>query len=111
MGTSSSQIQDGWISQRKASVVAISSDPTKSWLVVTNADGSDVWKIDCVYKTRDIDDYTQTTYTYICKQSASGTRQIARITNATNKFEYAYGASDYNTAFTDRATLTYWNVA
>jgi hypothetical protein len=33
-----------------------------------------------------------------------------RKTNATKSFDYAYGASDYSTAWTNRETLTYWPV-
>ena len=67
-------------------------------------------KIDSKYKIRDIDDSSQTTYTYFGKQTASGAYQIMRLTNATNTFEYAYGTSDYSTAWTGRAALSYWNV-
>jgi len=65
-------------------------------------------KIDTKYKIRDIDE--QTVYTYFWKQTATWAYQIMRLTNATNAFEYAYGASDYSTAWTGRASLTYWNV-
>jgi len=65
---------------------------------------------DSKYKIRDIDDSSQTTYTYFGKQTASGAYQIMRLTNATNTFEYAYWTSDYATAWTGRAALSYWNV-
>jgi len=67
-------------------------------------------KIDSKYKIRDIDDSSQTTYTYFGKQTASGAYQIMRLTNATNAFEYAYWTSDYATAWTGRVALTYGNV-
>ena len=102
------KIQDS-ITQRSANVVEISSDPTKSWLVVTWPWWSGV-ETDSKYKIRDIDDYSQTTYTYFGKQSASWAYQIMRLTNATNVFEYAYGSSDYDTNFTNRASLDYWPV-
>jgi hypothetical protein len=62
------------------------------------------------YKIRDIDDSSQTTYTYFGKQTSTWARQIMRLTNATDAFEYAYWTSDYDTAFTDRASLSYWAV-
>ena len=96
-------------SWRMASVVPLSSDPTKNWLVVVWADG---WSIpitsDSKYKIRDID--KQTTYAYFWYQASSWAYQIMRKTNATKSFDYAYWASDYATAWTGRETLTYWPV-
>jgi len=93
----------------QADVVALSSDPTKSWLVVTWPWWSGV-ETDSLYKIRDIDDYSQTTYTYFGKQTAAWAYQIIRLTNATNAFEYAYGASDYTTNRNNRALLSYGSV-
>lgn len=67
-------------------------------------------KVDSKYKIRNIDDSSQTTYTYFGKQAPSWSRQIMRLTNATNTFEYAYWTSDYDTNFANRASLTYWAV-
>jgi hypothetical protein len=74
--------------------------------------GTSIWsiKIDSVYKIRDIDDSSQTTYTYFGKQTSTWAYQIMRLTNATDAFEYAYGTSDYTTNWTNRAILSYWNV-
>jgi len=65
-------------------------------------------KIDTKYKIRDIDE--QTVYTYFGKQTAAWAYQIMRLTNATNAFEYAYGATDYTTNRNNRALLSYGNV-
>jgi hypothetical protein len=107
--TSSTQIQDWGTSQRKAAVV-VSPDITKNALVVANADWSNVWWATAAYAIRNIDDSSQTTYTYFGKQTAAGAWLVMRLTNATNAFEYAYGTSDYATAWTGRALLSYGDV-
>lgn len=43
----------------QADVVDTSADPTKSWLVVTNADGSSVWLSTDILKIQASDDYKQ----------------------------------------------------
>lgn len=95
------------IGNLQADVVALSSDPTKAGLVVTNADWSSVWSYnDSKYKTANIDD-TDATYTYIWKSAADNSWYILRITNADNTFRYVRWTSDYETNWTNKATLTY----
>lgn len=96
----------GPIGNLQADVVAVSSDPTKSWLVISNADWSSIWTYnDSKYKIENIDKWD--TYTYYGKSAADWTGYIMRKTNATKEFRYAKFASDYATNWTNRASLTY----
>jgi hypothetical protein len=107
--TSAIQIQDGGTTQRKATVV-VSNDITKNALVVSNYDWSNIWEVIVVYIIRNIDDTSQTTYTYFGKQTAAGAWLIMRLTNSTNAFDYSYWTDDYATNRTNRAILVYWDV-
>lgn len=50
------------------------------------------------------------TYTYIGKVSRAGTWLIMRVNAAETQALYAWGASDYETGWTNRASLTYRTV-
>lgn len=97
----------GPIGNLQADVVPISSDPTKSWLVVANADWSSVAWEKSKYVLSDVDETSNPLYTYLWYIASDGAWYIARITNADSSFRYSKGTSDYVTNWTNRASLTY----
>ena len=73
-------------------------------LAVTNPDGSNIGGA-TVWGLNDTEDTG--TYKYFGFSASNGSWKLTRKTIATNAWRYATGASDYTTAWTDRASHTY----